>query len=66
MLARALDVSTVGALQHHVPIGAGCGLCIPYMQRALAGGETRLPVLSEAEAERWMECSGVRLLGEEE
>lgn len=64
--ARALGVRSVGALQHHLPVGTGCGRCVPYMQRALATGEVDLPVLDDAEAERWMERSGVRLLGEEE
>jgi bacterioferritin-associated ferredoxin len=64
--ARALGVHSVGALQHTVPIGTACGRCIPYMQRALMTGEVDLPVLADVEAERLMECSGVRLLGEEE
>ncbi|MBC8145588.1 MAG: hypothetical protein H7X80_08370 [bacterium] len=64
--ARALDVHTVGALQRHVPLGTDCGRCIPYMQCALLTGVTDLPVLADAELERLMECSGVRLLGEEE
>jgi bacterioferritin-associated ferredoxin len=64
--ARAIGAHTVFVLQHHVPIGTGCGRCIPYMQRALMTGETDLPVLSDTEAEALMERSGVRLLGEEE
>ena len=64
--ARTLGVRTVGALQRTIPVGSSCGRCIPYMQRALITGETDLPVLGDAEAERLTECSGVRLLGEEE
>jgi bacterioferritin-associated ferredoxin len=64
--ARALDVRTVGALQHHLAIGTGCGRCIPYVQLALMSGESDLPVLGERETEALMERSGVRLLGEEE
>lgn len=61
-LARRNGCATVAALQGHTPLGTGCGLCIPYMQRALATGETDLPVLGAAESAYWIELSG--LVGE--
>ena len=58
-LARRAGCDTVAALQAHLPLGTGCGLCVPYMQRALATGEVDLPVLGAAESEYWLERSGV-------
>lgn len=58
-LARRHGCTTVAELQGYVPLGTGCGLCIPYMQRALATGETDLPVLGERESDQWLERSGV-------
>ena len=63
--AQALEVArehgcrNVAALQEHLPLGTNCGLCVPYMQRALTTGETDLPVLGEGESNRWIAISGV-------
>jgi bacterioferritin-associated ferredoxin len=65
-LARAHRIGTVGVLQRVLPIGTGCGRCIPYMQRALMSGVTDLPVLDEPEQARLLERAGVRLLGEDQ
>jgi hypothetical protein len=46
-------------LQNYLPIGTGCGLCIPYRQRSLITGETDLPVLGERETASLLELSGV-------
>lgn len=58
-LAQRHGCRTVAELQGLAPLGTGCGLCIPYMQRALATGETDLPVLGEQESALWLERSGV-------
>ncbi len=57
--AREAGCGNVAELQRYLPLGTGCGLCIPYMQRALATGETDLPVLGEAESNRWLAVSGL-------
>jgi len=63
-LAARHGCRTVAELQRFVPLGTGCGLCIPYMQRALATGETDLPVLDEGETELWTRRSGIVAEGE--
>ncbi len=57
-VAREHGCQTVVELQQYLPLGTGCGLCVPYMQRALATGETNLPILGEAESDRWLALSG--------
>jgi bacterioferritin-associated ferredoxin len=63
-LARRVGCRTVAELQAHCTLGTGCGLCIPYMQRALATGETDLPVLGRAESQLWLDRSGLIPEGE--
>lgn len=63
--ARANGCTTVAELQHHLPLGTGCGLCIPYMQCALETGQTDLPVFDEEETRRWLERSGLIVEGDE-
>jgi bacterioferritin-associated ferredoxin len=58
-LARRTGCGTVAALGAHCALGTGCGLCVPYMQRALATGETDLPVLGAAESAYWLDRSGL-------
>lgn len=58
-LAAAHRCRTVAELQRHCALGTGCGLCIPYMQRALGTGETDLPVFDMRETAYWMERSGL-------
>ena len=58
-LAQLHGCRTVAELQNHCELGTNCGLCIPYMQRALATGETDLPVLGELESEHWIGLSGL-------
>lgn len=58
-LAERNGCDTVAALQAYCSLGTGCGLCVPYMQRALRTGETDLPVLGEAESAFWLERSGL-------
>ncbi|MBS1910788.1 MAG: hypothetical protein JST22_02260 [Bacteroidetes bacterium] len=48
----------VAALQQYLPLGTGCGLCIPYMQSVLETGDTDLPVFDEARTSYWLERSG--------
>jgi NAD(P)H-nitrite reductase large subunit len=63
-VARVQGCRTVAELQLSSDLGTGCGLCIPYMQRALITGETDLPVLGEQESALLMERSGITLAGE--
>ena len=58
-LARRNGITTVAGLQRISPLGTSCGLCVPYMQRALMTGETDLPVLAEIEAASLRALSGV-------
>lgn len=58
-IARLHGCRTVAELQAYSELGTNCGLCIPYMQRALATGETDLPILGAAESERWIGLSGL-------
>lgn len=64
-LARRLGCRRVSELQQHSPLGTSCGLCIPYMQRALETGEIDLPVLDEREAGEWLRRSGMMVEGKE-
>jgi bacterioferritin-associated ferredoxin len=59
VLARHSGVTTVAGLQRLSPLGTGCGLCVPYMQRSLMTGETDLPVLPDREAASLRALSGV-------
>ena len=58
-IARARGFGSVRQLRDASPLGSGCGLCIPYMQRSLMTGQTDLPVLDEPERLRLMELSGM-------
>jgi bacterioferritin-associated ferredoxin len=58
-IAQARGFGSVRQLRDASPLGSGCGLCIPYMQRALMTGETDLPVLEEPERLRLVELSEV-------
>jgi bacterioferritin-associated ferredoxin len=58
-LARQQGCQSVASLQRYSPLGTSCGLCIPYMQRALMTGEIDLPILNEREASLLLELSGV-------
>ena len=58
-VAREHGCRTVAELQEHLTLGTGCGLCVPYMQRALVTGETDLPVLGQEESNRWIAISGI-------
>ncbi len=57
-VARTNGCAQVAALQQHLPLGTGCGLCIPYMQCALETGDTDLPVFDEAQTSYWLDRSG--------
>jgi bacterioferritin-associated ferredoxin len=59
VVARAFNCRTVAGLQRHCELGTGCGLCVPYMQRAIATGENDLPVLDASESAYWLERSGL-------
>ena len=59
IVARTHDCTTVAQLHNYSPLGTGCGLCVPYMQRSLITGKTDLPVLGEREAASLLELSGV-------
>lgn len=63
-VARVRGCHTVADLQRSLDIASGCGLCIPYVQRALITGETDLPVLGEEETASLMERSGITFAGE--
>ena len=63
-VARARSFRRVVELRNASPLGSGCGLCIPYMQRALMTGVTDLPVLDEPSRLRLLELSGVEEKGE--
>jgi len=63
-LAAEHRCATVAELGEHCALGSGCGLCVPYMQRALRTGEVDLPVLDVAETAYWMERSGLIPEGE--
>lgn len=58
-VAREHGCTTVAELQEHLGISTNCGLCIPYVQRAIETGEVEIPVMNPAEAERWEARSGV-------
>ena len=58
-IARARGFGSVRQLRSASPLGSGCGLCIPYMQRVLMTGQTDLPVLDERERLLLMELSEV-------
>ena len=62
-VARARSFQRVVELRSASSLGSGCGLCIPYMQRALMTGETDLPVLDEPSRLRLLELSGVEEKG---
>ncbi|MEO6048519.1 MAG: hypothetical protein ABIQ57_13640 [Candidatus Kapaibacterium sp.] len=64
-IAGAHGCATVAALQNFCALGTGCGLCVPYMQRSLATGETDLPVLGNREMELWTGRSGIVTEGRE-
>lgn len=57
--ARRIGARTVAELQSTLPIGTGCGRCVPYVQRTLETGETIHPVLDEREVEEYSLRSGV-------
>jgi bacterioferritin-associated ferredoxin len=62
MFARLLELAAEGAdldeMQRLTGCGTGCGLCIPYIRRALATGRARLPIMSGAELARWAQEKG--------
>ena len=58
-LARRHGCSSVADLRVYSSLGSGCGLCIPYMQRALMTGETDLPVLGPSESAALLLRSGL-------
>jgi len=58
-IARDHGCATVADLQGYCELGTRCGLCVPYMQRALVTGETDLPVLGAGDYEQWLRRSGL-------
>jgi bacterioferritin-associated ferredoxin len=58
-IARRERVATVAELQRHSSLGSGCGLCVPYMQLAIASGVSDLPVLDARRCEELRRASGV-------
>lgn len=58
-VARERGCTSVAELQAHLPLGTGCGLCVPYMQCALETGRTDLPVFDEAATAHWHARSGL-------
>ncbi|MCE2504051.1 MAG: hypothetical protein J4G05_08345 [Chlorobi bacterium] len=58
-IARNEGCKTVLELQDYITISKRCGLCIPYVQRAIETGEEVIPRMSQEEAARWRKRSGI-------
>ena len=58
-VARRIGARTVAELQPTLPIGTGCGRCVPYVQRTIETGETAHPLLDQREVEEYSLRSGI-------
>ena len=55
--AREAGCANVRELQEQMDISANCGLCVPYVQRAIETGETAFDVMNKEESAYWIERS---------
>jgi NAD(P)H-nitrite reductase large subunit len=58
-LRRAGCEISIDMIVEATTAGTGCGTCRPYLARAIATGETNLPVMSQAECRAWLEGTAV-------
>ena len=58
-VAGRIGAGTVAELQPALPIGTGCGRCVPYVQRTIETGLTVHPLLDEREVEEYSLRSGI-------
>ena len=49
---------TVEQLQQAIDIASGCGLCIPYLQRALESSADAIPLMNDDEADPYLARAG--------